>query len=74
MTVGYGEGMNKYTITLKFKTDRELTENERDCLMNAVFAQIEDPHVNEGGETVRATFRVEDVEGEMPVFPERISR
>jgi len=54
--------MTKYKINLKFETDRELTEHERECLMNAVCAQIEDPHVDEGGETVRATFRVRQLE------------
>jgi len=66
MTDKYGGGVDKYTITLKFNTDRELTEHERDCLMHAVFTQIEDPFVeDEEGERIRATFRVDGVEGEV---------
>jgi hypothetical protein len=52
---------NKYTISISFSTDKELTDDEISMLNLQVAAQVEEP-VNEEGEEVEYTTQISTLE------------
>ena len=48
--------MTTNTITITFTTDRPLTDDEVDSLITTLFAQVEEPQVDDGNEYVDATY------------------
>lgn len=56
---------HKYEVTIRFTTDRPLTEHERNCLMSYTVAQVDDPAIHDDDGNIQdADFRtwVKDVD------------
>ena len=62
----------KYSIKLSFSTDRRLTADELDHLLNAVAVQVEDPSGVNGDK--RASFTVSEISYEVEANKSTIVR
>ena len=50
--------MKTYEITVKFTTDRELTDAEKEALQTQIVVQVEEPTTHEGDDVTYSTAEI----------------